>query len=402
MTAASGSRSLPGTMVSRGFNDMNAPAGDDGRHGWFVGEVSALLVCLMVVAFGPAVARGEQVTLPDGSVVVGDGFDGFAGSTPVEEPAGAMMTLPFLGQVGTGSGRGCCPRWDLAVDALMLWQGNAQSLPLILDANGATVLDARQLGTEMAAGPRGSLIRKIGECHAIEANYFQVRPFNASAVAPAGGGPYQLANMGDIYFNDIESATVTSSGWIQSAELNWRKSTSYSPITWIAGFRWVELNSQCHVDYAFTNPDPFGSGFVNAASGNNLYGGQMGADMRLWNRGGSWLVNGIGKAGVFYNRAAYQNSTAGFIPVGGNPYLLDPVAAIADQTAFFGEVGVNSTYWLTPWLAWRAGYSFFWASGVAVAAQQLPLNNFGEGTTSINTNGSVLLHGVTTGVEARW
>jgi hypothetical protein len=246
------------------------------------------------------------------------------------------------------------------------------------------------------------LIRSIGDRYSIEGNYFQARPFNATGNVPAGGGPYELTNTGDLVFDDIESATVRSSGWIQSAEVNWRKNECYSPITWLTGFRWIELNSQTNVDYAFANPNPFGSGSINTASGNNLYGAQMGADMRLWNRGGAWRVNGIGKAGVFYNAASYQRSSAGFVTAEGADFPLGSVAATADQTSFFGEVGLNSTYWITNWLAWRAGYTVLWASGVAVAAEQLPLNNFGDGTATINTNGSVLLHGVTTGIEARW
>jgi hypothetical protein len=203
-------------------------------------------------------------------------------------------------------------------------------------------------------------------------------------------------------FDDIQSATVTSSGWIQSAELNWRKNECWSPITWLAGFRWVELNSQANIDYAFANPTPYGSGSLDTNVGNNLYGGQVGADMRLWNKGGKWRVNGLGKAGIFYNSASFQRSTAGFITETGDVYPLGSVSATADQTSFFGEVGLNSTYWITNWLAWRAGYTVMWAAGVAVAPEQFPLNNFGDGTASINTNGSVLLHGVTTGIEARW
>ena len=164
----------------------------------------------------------------------------------------------------------------------------------------------------------------------------------------------------------------------------------------------MELNSQANIDYEFENPDPFGTGNIDTNVGNNLYGGQVGADMRLWNRGGNWRINGIGKAGIFYNSASFQRSTAGFVTATGDDYPLGTVAATADQTAFFGEVGLNSTYWITNWLAWRAGYTVMWAAGVAVAPEQFPLNSFGDGTASINTNGSVLLHGVTTGIEARW
>ena len=58
---------------------------------------------------------------------------------------------------------------------------------------------------------------------------------------------------------------------------------------------------------------------------------------------------------------------------------------------------------LTSWLSWRLGYSLFWLSGVAVPASQLSttdLNN--PSATTINTNGSALIQGVTTGLEARF
>jgi hypothetical protein len=77
------------------------------------------------------------------------------------------------------------------------------------------------------------------------------------------------------------------------------------------------------------------------------------------------------------------------------------------QASFFGEVGANATVELTNWLSWRVGYTLFWLSGVATPANQLSVVTLdpGTGTTvanGINTSGSVLLHGVTTGVEARW
>ncbi len=173
----------------------------------------------------------------------------------------------------------------------MLWQGNAQSLPLFLDTSGGTALTAQDFQTEMGAGVRLGVVRAINERYAIEGNYFQARPFNATDYAPAAGGPYEQTNTGDLVFDDIQSATVTSSGWIQSAELNW----------------------QANIDYAFANPTPYGSGSIDTNVGNNLYGGQVGADMRLWNKGGKWRVNGLGTAGIFYTTASFQRSTAGLI-----------------------------------------------------------------------------------------
>ena len=334
-------------------------------------------------AAGPVYAEADEADSWSGNEPTPDAYEGLNSSNQVVDVMGGR-------------------RWDVTVDAMLLWQGNAQSLPLFLDSAGNVGLNAQDLQTDAGAGARVGLIRRVNTSHTIEGNYFQARPFNAEGRAPESGGPYELTNTGDLAFNDIAKASVTSSGWIQSAELNWRKNECWSPITWLAGFRWVELNSQANIDYEFENPDPFGTGNIDTNVGNNLYGGQVGADMRLWNRGGNWRINGIGKAGIFYNSASFQRSTAGFVTATGDDYPLGTVAATADQTAFFGEVGLNSTYWITNWLAWRAGYTVMWAAGVAVAPEQFPLNSFGDGTASINTNGSVLLHGVTTGIEARW
>ena len=53
---------------------------------------------------------------------------------------------------------------------------------------------------------------------------------------------------------------------------------------------------------------PFnGTDAFTTTTGNELYGGQLGCDLMLWNRGQRIRVNGIGKAGVFFNQA-FQRS----------------------------------------------------------------------------------------------
>ena len=119
--------------------------------------------------------------------------------------------------------------------------------------------------------------------------------------------------------------------------------------------------------------------------------------MMLWNAG-RWLrVNGIAKAGVYYNHQAAQNT---FYTDFSNPDV--NVASANDTVSFVGETGVNASLALTNWLSWRAGYTFFWLGGMATPARQLGLTDINANTTSVNTNGSVFLHGVNTGLEARW
>jgi hypothetical protein len=303
------------------------------------------------------------------------------------------------------------PRWQAQVDALMLWQGNIPSRVLYTDgATGVPALDINQAQTEMAAGARYGLILNLDPVYAIEGNYFNVSSFAGSAATPAGAyGQNNLAapSLGPKDGILFTSASVLTSGTISSAELNWRRRTC-SPVTWLAGFRWLEWNQGMVVQDQFVfDPAvlPPGSSNLDVATGNNLYGGQVGMDLCLWNRPTSMLqVNALGKAGVFYNHAAYQRTTGAFMQDGLPPVQLGPAAGTADQTSFVGELGVNAGLRLTNWLSWRAGYTLFWLSGVATPADQLSVTNVAASpaTASINTNGSVLLHGVTTGLEARW
>jgi hypothetical protein len=292
--------------------------------------------------------------------------------------------------------------WIGQVDALWLWRGNVPSLPLFTDSSGGVVLDANDVNPTAATGPRVGIIRRFGECHAIEGNYLNVGTFSGDADLPDTDEPYQIENLGNLpTFGDISTATASTWSVFRSAELNARTWTGGS-ITWLAGFRWVEWDDRLNVDYDYFNPDPFGSGTLDANTGNNLYGGQVGADMRLWNTEGLVRVDGIAKAGVFYNHAAYQRSSANFIYPDGEVLPAGTASGTDDTVSFMGEVGVNASVSITRWLAWRAGYSVFWLSGVATAPQQFAASDFAESTGTVNTNGSVLLHGVTTGLEARW
>ena len=297
----------------------------------------------------------------------------------------------------------CCPKWEVQVDALFLWQGNIQSRPLYVDsATGATALDVNQLYSPAAIAPRYAFTYHHDDCWAVETNYFQVWGFNANAlVGPqldgAGDGIYQSNNLVGPDYNKVQSAVATSSANIQSLEVNLRH-TDGGIIEWISGFRWLQWGQNLSIGDATVEGFALNGGdIVKINTLNNLYGWQGGGDMMLWNAG-RWLrVNGVAKAGVYYNHQSSQNTSyTDFF----NPDV--NVAAANDTVAFVGETGINASLALTNWLSWRAGYTCFWLGGMAVPARQLGLTNINTNTTSVNTNGSVLLHGVTTGLEARW
>jgi hypothetical protein len=296
----------------------------------------------------------------------------------------------------------CCPTWEAQVDALFLWQGNIPSRPLYVDSlTNATVLDANQLYAPAAIAPRYSLTYHRDDCRAIEVNYFQVWGFNAQQVVgpqtdPAGSGAFASNNLVGPDYNEVSGALATSSANIQSLEVNLRR-TDGGMIEWISGFRWLEWGQNLSFIDSITQGDTLAGGdFGSIDTLNNLYGWQLGGDMMLWNAG-RWLrVNGIAKAGVYYNHQAAQNTYY-------TDFFTEANAASSNDTvSFVGETGINASLALTNWLSWRAGYTCFWLGGVETPARQLGLTNIDTNTASVNTNGSVFLHGVNTGLEARW
>jgi len=302
----------------------------------------------------------------------------------------------------------CCPTWQFQADALFLWQGNIPSRSLYVDsATQETVLDANQLQNKAAIGPRFAIIYNRDDCRAVEVNYFQVYGFNAVANAgsgdapvlnSAGTGAFTIDNMLGLAYDSIGSATAQSSGHIKSFEVNLRRRHCDGLVQWISGFRWLEWGQNLSVqDYAYSGGEFAGADSIEIGTLNNLYGWQWGGDMTLWNAGRWVRVNGIGKAGVYYNNQASQDTA---YSRNGEPAVT--FADSKDAVAFVGEAGVNASVSLTRWLSWRTGYSFFWLDGMAVPARQLSVTDTANDTTAVNATGSVLLHGVTTGLEARW
>jgi hypothetical protein len=306
-----------------------------------------------------------------------------------------------------------CPTWIGQIDALMLWMGNIPSRPLYLDsATGATAINANQLVPGISAAPRYAVIYNRDQCRSIEVNYFSIWGFDAQrqliAVDDSSGllnGMLEMNDLAGLNFDQIGAARAVSSAHIQSLEINLRR-VEWEWVRWITGFRWVEWGQGLDLaDAQFTDvdpavPDPSAIDLLSVATLNNLYGWQWGADAMLWNNGGWLRVNGIAKAGVYYNHQALQRTSY--------DNFLDPPTAVAanrDTVSFFGEAGITGSWAITNWLSWRAGYTLFWLEGIATPVNQLSgtvVDPAQVPTAAISPFGGVFLHGVNTGLEARW
>lgn len=297
---------------------------------------------------------------------------------------------------------GVDPLWSGRAEALLLWRQSPQGIPLFENAAGGNALNAAQLGSGMAAGPRFTLFRHTGDDGAIEFNYLRVETFAAVRDLPLTDGGYLQTPHG-IYCcpSDIplDGATTSLSSALQSFELNRRFPTA-GGWQWLTGFRWVEWRETIGIGTSAVG------GVIqetyDTSAFNDLYGWQAGADSILYGLGGPFRIEGLGKAGVYYNNAVQSSvrTTTATVP----PAEL-AVGTTVGQAAFVGEVGLTAVYDVYDWLSVRAGYAAFWIGGIAQAPNQLYRQNLCPDNAiagRTDTGGSVWIQGITIGLEARY
>jgi len=226
------------------------------------------------------------------------------------------------------------------------------------------------------AGVDADIRRRIGDGNHLQVRYFGVDSWSDQP-APLGSS---------LAFHNYESS-------LHSTEINLRSQRS-DWLTLLGGFRWVELQDNRFFDQNTTNPN---SNEIDIVNQNQMYGGQLGTDILLWDRGGPLTVNTELKAGIFSNRAkSYRERLA-------SPGMqIPPVGTWEDrsyQTAFVGDLGINAQYRLTDRLAVRGGYQLMWVEGLSLADAY---GNRFDGDTTIDTTGGLFYYGATVGLELRW
>jgi len=302
------------------------------------------------------------------------------------------------------------PLWTGRTDALLLWRDAPQSQPLFdfiqpSGEAGGVALDASGFQSGMAAGPRFALFRHTGDMGAVEFNFLRVQSFSATRTLPPTDPGYYDTYPHGLYCcdtfvprSDVSGALLSS---LQSAEVNRRFPTD-GRLGWLMGFRWVEWNDSLGLE-TVTQPEgfpAFSNSYLSRTS-NDLYGMQIGADSILYGLGRAFRVEGIGKAGVYYNDARQSSR---FATTAGDGETL-AVSTGAGRAAFVGELGVTGVYDITERLSLRAGYAIFWLGGLALAPAQYGVNELCPESPirgATDTAGSVVVQGLSLGLEGRW
>lgn len=278
----------------------------------------------------------------------------------------------------------CCTRWAFRAEALIWDRSDAPNQVIATNGGGASI-NAADYNFDAAGGPRLSLFYRgfMDTCWDFEATYFGIHGWESTQTL---AGTTVIATTPVINIGGGAALTSTYHSRLDSSEFNLRRQVS-NWATFLVGFRWIEQAEILDND--------FGPANLNTNVNNHLYGIQMGFDTLLWNRGGPWLVEGIGKVGIYGVNSDVTTTTTG---VGG---ALPLITAADNDTAFTADLGVTAVYRMTSYADLRVGYNLFWIDGIAEAPSQYATTNIATGVATVEQNNTQFYHGASIGIEIR-
>ena len=308
--------------------------------------------------------------------------------------------------------------WVGRADALVLWRNAPSSRPLFSTVTpetqqlGPTALNASDLNSDALVAPRISLLRTDCDGETLEATYLYAGNFYSERSLPFAADGYATSPPG-IYGNtwgppdtSLDSATAKLLGQLQSLEFNARHCIWSDTCQFLIGTRWLQWNEtlQMQDSFAYAEPTPVtGKDFYETQCFNNLWGGQIGLDTLLLGRAGMARIEGLVKAGAYYN-AAGQASSYRYVLSDGSTFANQARAGGPAACSFVGEVGMTAVLPISCNCDFRCGYFGLWMTNLAQPARQLSgqtINQFSS-VARLDTVGTAVLQGLSLGFENRW
>ncbi|MCC7083780.1 MAG: BBP7 family outer membrane beta-barrel protein [Pirellulales bacterium] len=285
----------------------------------------------------------------------------------------------------------CCqPLWTVKAGIVYLDRANPHPAGLVENTvTGATIANAQNFNFNWNVGVDVSAIRSLGGSKALEVRYFGIDGWRATqnfTTSPIWNFPTDppLFGLGSA---NIE-AVYTSR--LYSTEVNLRQGMN-DRFGWLIGFRWLQVHENLNFDADFGGNQASITDNVD----NNLYGGQLGFNWQVYNRGGPFRVDSVFKAGIFGNAA---NNTFGVTQQLGPAFGANQSRG---QVAFVGEIGLTGVYQWTDHIALRGGYQVLWVEGIAVASDQLTAIDV-LAASGIDSTGGAFYHGALASVDFTW
>ena len=299
--------------------------------------------------------------------------------------------------------------------------GNVPTTP------SAPALNSTDLDQGFSPGMRLGVTYHVDSNYDLELSFFRISDWDSTRsigpdnplnwlVMKAPGGFFQTQDF------SYQSMTWDYSTELYNAEANLRWNLSNRVIL-LAGFRWLQLTENLQgtipppdrilptwksnlnnnlYDVARIENQPGGipasplPPFWNTSTTNNLYGLQIGADGKFFERG-PFSIDGLIKVGGYCNHASESTGVS-------IEKAVRPSGASTNHAAFVGEAGLQCKYQITRGITLKLGYEALWLDGVALAPGQMQetYNTFAPVTVTalgVNSDSSVLFHGATAGLE---
>ena len=393
-----------------------------------------LLATMLVAAAGPGAALAQSCTgpcLPDRLFLAVNApaadQQNSTGTSADREGSLPAWRLPKRGSSGS------TPRWTVSVEAIGLGRVGGVDQTLVArvpgnvqfsdtaSASGVEALNANQFQGS-SAGPRLSLVYHGESGIGAELTYFNVFNQGATkAIGPDSPADWLVMKPPGAFWQtqDFPDQAIVwkSTTSLFSAEANARLDLS-GRVTALAGFRWFQLNDKlqgymspadrtaptwkqtcspnCTIFDITAGNTPAGNypPFWVTSTTNNLYGVQIGADVKLLELG-RFSLGGLIKAGIFDNRAEQWTGVS-------MRKTVYPSQAAADHAAFASELGLQLKYQVADALAVKVGYKALWFAGVALAPGQIEATATTPSSVTaltVNCGSHALFQGVTAGLE---
>jgi len=326
-----------------------------------------------------------------------------AAAVPAGAPIDSVHATPIAaapiehGYVDSYHGRPA-PRWSVRAGLLFWDRADPDERPILTFPGATPRLDAGDFYFDFETGFELALSRRFGSCWDLEVRYLLIDGWRDSIGIPLDGGVGAVLTTPPTVFGGFGAGVATATSELESFELTPWYALS-EQIRFGAGFRWVRFDDSLNLAFI---PDAGASSVIDIGAHNDLYGFQIGADVLLINAGRLSLET-MGKIGIYGNHARHAIVLAD--PV-GDPDATVGIGDREDDIAWVGECGITAGYAINcRWTA-RVGYQLLWIDGLALAPEQLAnttaLGGVDSARTSTNTDGDVLLHGLTVGLEVRW
>lgn len=178
----------------------------------------------------------------------------------------------------------------------------------------------------------------------------------------------------------------------------------FSVVT-LCGFRYMQFDESFMYGVNFTNTVTSATGFMNYNSQvtNDLYGFQLGSN-GMYRIGCKWGVHLGATCGLYGNDIdvrQYFNSPTGMVRYIGDPTNNFDVMASKNDVAMIGELRLGASYQYSCHCRLYGGWRAVGVTGIALATDQVPgaFIDAAQMASYVNSNGSLILHGMQAGVE---